>query len=67
MNTEWRKNSNNESEKNILKLMNNSIFGKSMEDVLNKCNFKLMGKNGKYIYLKLDQKQALKYLQSPGI
>ena len=42
LNTELRKKAKNDLEKDLFKLMNNAIFGKSMENVLNKSNVKLI-------------------------
>ena len=45
LNTNLRKEVINDLEKDLFKLMNNAIFGKSMENVLNRSNIKLINNN----------------------
>ena len=42
LNTNLRKKSKNDLEKDLFKFMNNAISGKSMENVLNRSNIKLI-------------------------
>ena len=57
LNIELRKNSKSDLEKDLFKLMNSSIFGKSMEDVFNKSNIKLINN---------DPEKLLKLIREPN-
>ena len=57
LNTELRKHSKNDLEKDLFKLMNNSIFGKSMENILNRSNIKLINN---------DPEKLLKLIRQPN-
>ena len=57
LNTNLRKKAKNDLEKDIFELMNNAIFGKSMENVLNRSNIKLINN---------DPEKLLKMIRQPN-
>ena len=60
MNTKLRTKANNNFEKNFFKLMNNSVFGKTMENIRNRVNIKLV--NDREKAKKLTAKPNFKHL-----
>lgn len=54
-NTQKRKQAKSDFEKAFFKLMNNSVFGKTCENLRNRCDFKLFD----------DEKKAAKYISRP--
>ena len=57
LNTNLRKKAKDDLEKDLFKLMNNAIFGKSMENVLNRSNIKLINN---------DPEKLLKSIREPN-
>ena len=57
LNANLRKKASNDLEKDLFKLMNNAIFGKSMENILNRSNIKLINN---------DPEKLLKMIKQPN-